>query len=67
MGWNDGLRKLRHETNFWYHVWLEAGCPKSGVLFDIKKKAKKRYKYAARKVKRQQMYLLWDKLAKYYC
>ena len=65
MGWNDGPRKLRHETNFWYHVWLEAGCLKSGILFDIK--AKKRYKYAARKVKRQQVYLLRDKLAKSYC
>ena len=66
VGWNDGLRKLRHETNFWYHVWLEAGCPKSGALFDIKK-AKKRYKYAVCKVKRQQMYFLRDKLAKSYC
>ena len=63
-GWNDGPKKLRCETNFWHKVWLEAGCPKSGVLVEIKKKVKKRYKYAARKVKRQQKYLLRDKLAK---
>ena len=40
-GWNDGTQTLKADANFWYRVWSEAGCPCSGVLFEIKKKAKR--------------------------
>ena len=43
VGWNDGTQTLKADANFWYRVWSEAGCPCSGVLFEIKKKAKRRF------------------------
>ena len=57
-GWNDGPSELRRETNFWHKVWEEAGCPSSGFLFNIKKNAKSRYKYAVRRIKRRQNHLV---------
>ena len=62
-GWNNGPSELRRETNFWYKVWDEAECPSSGVLFNIKKNAKSRYKYAVRRIKRRQNHLVRNKLA----
>ena len=40
VGWKDGVSSLKEATNFWHKVWVEAGCPSSGVLFSIKKNAK---------------------------
>ena len=45
VGWKDGAGVFKEASNFWYKVWVEAGCPSSGVLFSIKKNAKRRYKY----------------------
>ena len=44
-------------------MWVEAGCPSSGVLFSIKTNAKRRYKYAHRRLMRRQQYMLQNKLA----
>ena len=33
---------------------MDAGCPSSGVLFHIKRKTKLRFKYAVRRIIRQQ-------------
>ena len=62
-GWNDSASLLKESTNFWYKVWKEAGCPKSGVLFQIKKCTKTRYKYEIRRLKRRQTVLVQKKLA----
>ena len=56
-GWNHGPKQLRSQANFWYQVWVEAGCPSNGVLSQIKKRSKQRFKYAVRKIRRQQSYI----------
>ena len=63
VGWKDGVSSLKEATNFCHKVWVEAGCPSSGVLFSIKKNAKSRYKYAHRRLKRRQHFPLQKKLA----
>ena len=63
VGWHHGPRHLRLQANFWYRVWVEAGCPPNGVLFQIKKKSKSRFKYAVRKIRRQQNYINRAQLA----
>ena len=50
-GWNDSARLLRSKALFWNHIWSDNDCPSSGVLFQIRKKAKSRYKYAIRSLK----------------
>ena len=61
-GWNDSPSELRRETNFWHKVWEEAGCPSSVVLFNIKKNAESRYRYAVSRIKRRQNHLVRNKL-----
>ena len=63
VGWKAGAGVFKEASNFWHKVWVEAGCPSSGVLFSIKKNAKRRYKYAHRRLKRRQQYMLQKKLA----
>ena len=36
VGWKDGAGVFKETSNFWHKVWVEAGCPSSGVLFSIK-------------------------------
>ena len=56
-------RNLKRSSNFWHRIWSEAGCPSSGVLFQIKKHTKSRYKHQVRRLKRKQNSLLQEKLA----
>ena len=44
-------------------MWEEAGCPSSGVLFNIKNNARSRYKYAVRRNKRRQNHVVRNKLS----
>ena len=62
-GWNDSARPLKDKANFWHMVWVEAGCP-AGILAEIKKSAKARYKYAVHRLKRRQAHIKRKKLGK---
>ena len=55
VGLNDGAGKRKKASNFWHKVWEEAGCPSSGVLFNIKRSAKSRYKYAVRRLLQERL------------
>ena len=63
VGWSQSVSRLRDSSVFWYKVWEEAGCPSSGVLSQIKKNSKKRYKYEARRIICRQNAFLQRKLA----
>ena len=62
-GWNDKARELRNSANFWHWIWLEAGSPSAGVLTELKKKTKSRYKYEVRRLKRRKSFIMREKLA----
>ena len=62
-GWNHGPKQLKKQANFWYKVWLNAGCPSNGVLQQIKRKTKLRFKYAVRSIKRRQDHIKRAQLA----
>ena len=55
-GWNDAARLYKSKAKFWHKVWCEAGSPSTGVLFQIKRASKRRFKYEVRRLKRQQMH-----------
>ena len=63
-GWNDFCKDMKRDADFWYKIWKEAGCLHTGVLFDIKKSTKKKYKSSVRRLKRKQNQLTREKLAK---
>ena len=63
-GWNSGrARALKEKANFWYRVWLQAGCPAAGVLHQLKKCSKSRYKYEVRRLKRREQFIRRKKMA----
>ena len=63
VGWKEYAASSKDCAHFWYKVWVEAGCPVSSFLFQIKKNVKSRYKYEVRHLNRRQDILLQKKLA----
>ena len=57
-GWNDSVRQLHSKALFWNRMWSENGCPSSGVLSQIRKKAKSGFKYAVRSLKRRKDHIV---------
>ena len=62
-GWNDGARDLKCKANFWHRVWLETGSPTVGILAVLKRKAKSRYKYEVRRLRRREYFIKREKPA----
>ena len=56
--WKDTVYIYKHSANFWHKLWDECGCPSSGVLFQLEKKTKSRYKYEVGRFKCKQKSLL---------
>ena len=54
---------LKSKANFWHNIWREAGSPTTGVLFQIKKSSKSRYKYEVRRLKRRKEHIRRMKIA----
>ena len=63
VGWTQSVNRLKESSMFWYKIWEESGCPSSGVLSQIKKNVKRRYKYEVGRLIRRQTSLLQKKLA----
>ena len=61
MGWKDSACFFKTTANLWFKIWEEMGCPTSGVLFQIKKKTKTRYKYEVCHLQRRQNVMLQKK------
>ena len=61
---DDTCKELKHDANFWYKVCCEAGRPSTGILSDIKKNSKRKYKYHVIELKRKQNKLNRERLAK---
>ena len=59
-GWSEFVKP---DSQWGYKLWLEAGCPSAGVLFQLKKHAHRRYKYAVRQVRRRAEYITCNRLA----
>ncbi len=62
-GWNDAARHLKSKADFWHRVWCEAGSPAAGVLVQLKKASKRRFKYEVRRLKRQRSHIRRRRMA----
>ena len=47
-GWNDLVKSFKDSAAFWNKLWVEADCPSTGIMSDLRKCTKKEYKYAVR-------------------
>ena len=60
-GWNEHVKPFKSESKFWHSVWVSAGCPNQGDLYNVMKSSKQQYKYAVRRLKRASDKLQGDK------
>ena len=63
-GWNDHVKELHAEARRAFKAWVESGKHKYGPLFEYKKQANARFKYALRLIKRNENAMRSDSLAK---
>ena len=62
-GWSQLVKPELDSCRWWYNLWLDAGSPSAGVLFQLKKRAHRRYKYAVRRARRREEHTKQTKLA----
>ena len=47
-GWREDVEPQRQDSLFWHNIWLSAGKPNKGVMFEIMKRTRDIYHYAVR-------------------
>ena len=52
-GWNECVAPLKSDSLFWHSIWLSAGRPNSGALFQVMSHARRKYHLAVRQTKRR--------------
>ena len=62
-GWTRSAHTLKQSAQFWHKVWSDCGCPSSGVLFQIKKNSKRRFKYEVLRLRRRRNHIQHENLA----
>ena len=50
-GWNDSVKDLHEAARDAYLLWKHSGKPRQGVVYDIMKQARAKFKYALREIK----------------
>lgn len=61
--WDKKVWSIRDGSILRHKIWQKSGCPSSGILIQLKKCAKSRYKYAVRRLIRSQDMLRAWKMA----
>ena len=53
-GWNEVAEPMRNEAIFWHGIWIDNGRPKHGLVADIRRRTRAKYKLTVKKLKRDQ-------------
>ena len=61
-GWNEFASDLYERSREYFKMWVNSGKPRSGLIHDIMVKTRMRFKYANRKLKRNEGQIRSDKL-----
>ena len=61
-GWNEFASDLYDRSKEYFKMWVNNGKPRSGLIHDIMVKSRMRFKYANRKLKRNEGQIRSDKL-----
>jgi len=62
-GWNDNGKPYKEQSIFWHIIWQDNGCPRHGIIYDIKRRTQDKYKRVIKTTKRDQDILRSDKMA----
>ena len=64
-GWSEHAKLEKEQSLFWHWVWLEAGKPYNGILYEIMKRTRHKYHYTVRRIKKNKMNLQKEKLTEH--
>ena len=53
-GWNQFIRPIRDDLQFWYNIWLSTGKQMNTVVHNIYRNIRKEYMYALRRVRKNE-------------
>ena len=56
-GWNQFVKPLQDQANFWHAIWISAGKPLNTELHKIMKNTRNKYHYRVRKCREAQTML----------
>ena len=62
-GWNDFVKPYKDKSIFWNELWVSAGKPTSGILFDLRRFARSKYHWAIKQVKKNKDTIVLNKTA----
>ena len=53
LGWREEVAPQQKTAVFWHSVWMSAGRPNTGQLFEIVKRTRNQFPYACRRVRKE--------------
>lgn len=62
-GWSERVKPYREKSLFWHGLWVDCGRPRNGAVTDCMRRARARYHYAIRQVKKDEDSIVKDRLA----
>jgi len=62
-GWNEHVRPVKDDMQWWFNTWKALGQPRNGIVFDNMRESRRTYAYAVRSVKRRQRELKAERFA----
>lgn len=62
-GWNPQVKHEREQSLFWHWIWVEAGKPYDGLIYDIMKRTRHVYHYSVRRLRKNKTNIQKQRLA----
>ena len=62
-GWSVAIKHVRKQSLFWHWIWSEAGRPTRGTLYEVMKRARHKYHYAVRRLRKNKLQLQRDRIS----
>ena len=62
-GWNDEVRGVREQALLWHDIWKCNGCPRDGLLADLRRRTRAQYHRAIRQVRKRDEALRRERMA----
>ena len=66
-GWNDLVKDVHAAARDAYLLWKDSGKPRQGVIYDLMKQTRSKFKYALRVCKGNKNSIISDKIAEAMC
>ena len=62
-GWSENVKPFQQKNQWWHWMWVQAGRPRSGIVYEYMKEARRQYRYAVRRIKRDDRIIRYQKMA----